>query len=269
MRRAVSTWSLHRTLGRRVAPDSAASGGPFMETTATADAMTLLELPAELARRGYDAVQICHFHLPSRDPAYLAELRDAIESAGIELESLLIDDGDLTDPSHGDAMEAWISGWLGTGVALGATRARVVAGLASPTPETLQTAATRLRRLAEAHPDIRVVTENWKGLLPDGATMRQLLELTGDQVGLLIDLGNWARPEKYDELPKIAALAESCHAKCHTTGSELDADDYRRTLTILKDAGYDGPMSLIYDGADDDEWTMLDREWEIVRSVFA
>ena len=269
MRRAVSTWSLHRTLGRSVAPDSAARGGPFMETSAAVDALTLLELPAELARRGYDAVQICHFHLPSRDPSYLAQLRDSVASAGIELEALLIDDGDLTDPSDADAMEAWIGDWLTTAATLGASRARVIAGLASPTPETLMESSTRLRRLAEAHPDVRVVTENWKGLLPDGATTRQVLELTGDRVGLLIDLGNWGRPAKYEELPLIAPLAESCHAKCHTTGAGLDADDFRRTLTILKDGGYTGPMSLIYDGADDDEWGMLDREWEIVQSVFA
>ncbi len=268
MRRAVSTWSLHRTLGRAVAPDSAARGGPFMETT-TSTGLALLDLPRQLVDRGYDALQICHFHLPSRAPAYLAELRDAVESAGIELESLLIDDGDLTSPQDADAMESWIGGWLETGVALGATRARVVAGLAEPSPEALRKSATRLRRLADAHPDIRVVTENWKALLPDGATMRELLAQTGDRVGLLIDLGNWTRPEKYDELPLIASLAESCHAKCHTFGGDLDETDFRRTLTILKDAGYDGPLSLIYDGPGDDEWAMLDREWEIVRSVFA
>jgi len=34
-----------------------------------------------LRSRGYDTVQICHFHLPTRDQRYLAELRSALDDA--------------------------------------------------------------------------------------------------------------------------------------------------------------------------------------------
>lgn len=266
--RGVSTWSLHRTLGRYAAPDSAARGGPFMATPPGENGLALLDLPAELTHRGYDSLQICHFHLPSRSPEYLAQLRAALETAGIELEAFLVDDGDMSDPANADRAETWIGEWLDVAVALGARRARVSAGRAAPTPARLQESARRIVRLAESHSGVRVVIENWMGMLPDADAVLALLDETGDDVGLLIDLGNWTGPGKYDELARIAPRAESCHAKCHFAGGRLDAADFRRSLTVLKDAGYQGTLAFIYDGSDDDEWTQLDAEHSLAQQVF-
>lgn len=268
MTRTVSTWSLHRTLGRFVGPDSAALGGPFRDSSAGTGGLALLDLPAELRKHGYGAVQICHFHLPSREPAYLAQLRDALAAADIELETLLIDDGDLTDEVNAGQIEEWIGGWLDTAVALGAVRARLIVGRSEPTPERVHASAERLVRLAESQPGVRVVIENWLGMFPNAAAVETMLDATGDRIGLLIDLGNWRGPDKFEQLARIAPFAETCHAKCYTVGNELDADDFRRSLQVLKDAGYAGPLALIYDGADDDEWTMLDAEYAVVRGVF-
>ena len=268
MTRAVSTWSLHRTLGRFVGPDSATFGGPFMAPPGQSGGVALLDLPEHLKAHGYDTLQIVHFHLPSRTPEYLGQLRDALEAAGITLDTLLIDDGDLTDPDRADEVEAWIGSWLDTAVALGANRARVIVGRTAPTPELVASCAERLTRLAAAYPDVRLVIENWLGMFPDGAAVHDVLRETGDAVGLLVDLGNWRGPGKFDQLASIAPLAETCHAKCYTTADGLDDDDFRRGLQVLKDAGFSGPLALIYDGPDDDEWAMLDAEQEIVRSVF-
>jgi sugar phosphate isomerase/epimerase len=269
MMRSVSTWSLHRTLGQFVAPESAALGGSVMHGAASADGLALLDLPAELRKRGYTTVQICHFHLPSRSSEYLHQLRDALADAGIELEALLIDDGDLTDPATADHVEAWVGEWLDVAVALGAARARVMAGRAEPTPERIRHYAQRLVRLADAHPHVRIVVENWSGLLSNANAVDAVLRETGGSVGLLIDLGNWGGPGKYAELARIAPRAESCHAKCAFDGQEPDREDYRRSLQILKDAGYSGSLTLIYDGADDNEWGQLDVVDELTRSVFA
>ncbi|MBI4900350.1 MAG: sugar phosphate isomerase/epimerase, partial [Actinobacteria bacterium] len=94
---AVHDWSLHRTLGRFVSDHAnppGASGG-MRPTEPDAGALALLDLPSELAARGYDTVQLCHFHLPSRDRSYLDELRSALGDAGIALDALLVDAGDL------------------------------------------------------------------------------------------------------------------------------------------------------------------------------
>lgn len=266
MMRSVSTWSLHRTLGRFVAPDSAAL--PSRSGPSNGEGMPLLDLPRELTRRGYNTLHICHFHLPSRDDAYLAQLRDALVEAEIDLDTLLIDDGDLTDPATASQVEVWVGEWLNTAEALGATRARVMAGNAALTPESLYAYAERLRRLASAHPNVRIVIENWLGTLSNAQAVNAVLDATGNSVGLLIDLGNWRGPDKYDELARIAPRAETCHAKCHFERDALDKEDFRRSLQLLKSAGYSGPLALIYDGADDDEWAQLDAEYDVVRGVF-
>ena len=266
--RAVSTWSLHRTLGRFTGPDSSVSGGRFIDAEPAPDRLDLLELPAVLAARGYDAVQICHFHLPSRDSPYVDSLRTALTASSIALDALLIDDGDLTHPTDADRHETWIGEWLETAVALGANRARLSAGHSAPTPDLVRQSAQRLARLAAAHPDVRVVTENWQDMIPDADTMLAVLDTAGEGVGLLIDLDNWNGPDKYDELARIAPRAETSHAKCRFTADGPDRDDYRRALQVLADAGFDGPLALIYDGPDDDEWTALDTEWEMVCEVF-
>ncbi|SDT24280.1 sugar phosphate isomerase/epimerase family protein [Microlunatus soli] len=278
--RAVSTWSLHRTLGSYSAEPSLE--GAALQRRAcepTAGAVPLLELPAQLRDHGYDTVQICQFHLPHRDAGYLGELRSALADADIVLDAVLVDDGDLTHPTLADQHEHWIAGWLETAAELGARRARVIAGQQSPTPERLAQSGDRLRRLAAGQTAVRVVTENWLGLLPSAEPVRAVLDRAGEDVGLLIDLGNWTGPDKYDQLAAIAPSAETCHAKCHSTpnaaadGSglsvELDAEDYRRSLQVLLDAGFDGPLALIYDGADPDEWTALDAEHAIVSELVA
>jgi sugar phosphate isomerase/epimerase len=266
--RAVSTWSLHRTLGRFAAEGSAVSGGRFIDSPSAGHGLPLVQLPAKLAEHGYDAVQICHFHIPSRDADSIAALREAFEVAGVTIDAVLVDDGDLTGPDA-DAAEAWIGGWLDTARDLGAHRVRVGAGHADPTPERLRESATRLVRLAVGHPEVRVITENWHELLANADAVNTLLRETGDHVGLLVDLGNWSGPDKYDQLAQIAGRAEGCHAKCRFDASGPDRADYERALQVLKDAGFSGPMVLIYDGPDGDEWGRLDVEWAIVQDVFA
>lgn len=229
---------------------------------------TLLDLLPAIAARGYAAVHICHFHLASREASYLAAVREALAANGIGLDTFLIDDGDLTAPDT-DRHEAWYGAWLDVAEALGARRARICAGRSAPTPALLQLSGERLARLAVAHPGVRVVTENWLELTPDAASVNAVLDAAGDGVGLLLDLGNWAGQDKYDQLAVLAPRAETCHAKCHFTAAGPDEDDFRRALAILKDAGFSGPLCLIFDGPDDEEWTGLDREWAIATRVLA
>ncbi|MFC7622129.1 sugar phosphate isomerase/epimerase family protein [Microlunatus sp. GCM10028923] len=254
--KAVSSWSLHRTLGSYHS-GSVAPADPEQLDPPTSG-LSLLELPAELHRRGYDTVQLCHFHLPSRDPGYLAELRSALADASITLDALLVDDGDLVDPDAADAHQEWISGWIDDAVALGATRARVIAGRQSPTPERLAESGRRLAELADRHPDIRIVTENWLDLTPGPEQVETILDAAGSGVGLLIDLGNWAAPDKYDWLGRIAARAETCHAKCHFAGDRPDRDDFAASVRVINDAGYTGPLALVYDGTEPEEWESLE-----------
>lgn len=267
--KAVHTWSLFRTMGRYVAPGSAPSGAlTENDTTAGSDLLDLLELPGQLAAHGFASAQLCHFYLPRTDPAYLAELRDAFVGAEVDLECFLIDDGDVTHPEHGEQQQRWLSTWIEVAEQLGAPRVRVPAGDQAPTQETIALSARRLRALAAAHPDIRVLTENWKSLLIDAEVTRDLLERLEGDVGLLIDTGNWDGADKYEQIASVAGDAECSQVKVRESSpGVLDTEDFTRSLTVLAEAGYAGRLSLVHDGTDDDEWGRLEELHRLVRTV--
>ncbi|OWW04681.1 sugar phosphate isomerase [Rhizobium sp. R72] len=246
---AVSTWSLHRLLGAvyPYSPDPDKSAAP--KEPYGPGRCLLTEIPAQLSKRGIGRLEICSFHLPSLQPAYLAEMRGALQEADILLQTLLVEDG---DPSHPETCERdirWIASWIAIAQALGARNMRVIAGKQAPTADNLERSADHLGWLAKQadNSGIRVVTENWFDLLAFPKQTNWLLDTLEGKVGLNGDLGNWAAPEKYAGLCDIMRRAELCHAKAHFTGSGLDRQDYRKCLEACRSAGYGGPFTLIYD----------------------
>lgn len=264
-RLAVSTWSLHRTLGR-LSPYGSEANGTVPTRTSTPGALALLDLPARLAAFGLHKVEICHFHLPSREPAYLHQLRTALERANVTLWQLLIDAGDITHPTQAEEELVWIEGWLDVAATLGATRARVSGGRAEPSKAALNQSHEGLERLADyaAQRGVRLMTENWQNLLTKPEYVLTVLDGL-DHIGLLADFGNWGGPTKYKDLAQILPRAESAHAKAHFTGpGQMDKTDYVRCFELCQAVNFGGPYSLIYDGPDSDEWAGLQHERAVV-----
>jgi sugar phosphate isomerase/epimerase len=262
---SVSTWSLNRTLGRLVpyGPEV----GNDVPARAGNDGVALLDLPTQLAAFGIHTVEICHFHLPTRDPGYLDDLRAALAGAGVELFSFLVDAGDITHPTRGSSEQAWIAGWLEVAGRLGAKASRVIAGKSAPNEGVLKVSAQRLRELAtvaEGH-GVRLMTENWMQTTCTPGAVLALMEALDGRMGLCADFGNWHGAMKYSDLAQIMPLAESCHAKC-TFDSQGEGDwvDYTRCLDLTRAADFAGPYTLIYDGANADEWQSLRAEMEHV-----
>ncbi|MDC9834829.1 sugar phosphate isomerase/epimerase family protein [Rhizobium binxianense] len=254
---AVSTWSLHRLLGAVYAysPDPDKSAAP--KEPYGPGAAALIDVPAALAARGIHRLEICSFHLPSLDAAYLHELSDAMAASNVLFQTLLVENG---DPSHAGTAERdvrWMAEWIDIAATLGAERMRVIAGKQRPTEENLTRAAGHLGWLGEQAEGsgVRAVVENWFDLLPSPVEMNWLLDRLDGKVGLNGDLGNWAAPEKYEGLADIMRRAEICHAKADYGVAGLDADDYRQCLEMCERAGYGGPFTLIYDSPFfPDEW---------------
>jgi sugar phosphate isomerase/epimerase len=268
---AVSTWSLHNLLGITYANGPGVTPTGIAEPTFGTGAVTLEDLPAELAKRGYGRVEMCHFNLAGQDPAYLAKIRAAFEASGVVIQTLLIDDGDITNPATRERDLAWIASWIEAAALLGAQNARVIAGKAKPTPEALALSIDGLRAMAALGKSrgVRIVTENWFDTLSTPEAVHHVLDAAGPDLGFLADTGNWGGATKYADLKSIFARAELCHAKTDFgAGLVIDAEDYGRCIKAAQDANYGGPFTLIF-ASEGDEWAGLAAERAFVLAQFA
>ena len=264
-RLSVSTWSLHRTLG---SPNGYGPDGSGAGSNGT-NGVALIDLPPLLAEFGIHTLEICHFHMASKDAEYVAQLRHALEENGIELWSLLIDGGDIAHPIHAERDLAWTEAWIDVAAELGAVNARVAAGRQDPSSDVVERSRAGMARLA-AYANtrgVRLTTENWLETFSTPEIVLDTLEELDGQVGLCVDFGNWTGSSKYDDLELIMSLGESCHTKAHFSGpTEMDQDDYVRCLELSRKAGFAGPYTLIYDGPNDDEWAGLAQERAVVNA---
>lgn len=238
MRRlSLTSWSLHREL--------------------TSGAIALTELPARAHAAGIDTLELCHFHLPSTDPAYLAELRAAFAAAGVELFSVLIDAGDIStaDPERRAADLAMVEQWIDIAAALGAQGVRVVGGEApADDAAALERSVEGLRRVAAyaAKRGVRVRTENFKSLLSTSANCNQVLDTLSGSVGLCADIGNFPRARRSTEFGAVAGRAEVVHVKAeYDSNGTLQAAELCDSLDAGAAAGFDGPFTLVFDRGGD------------------
>jgi sugar phosphate isomerase/epimerase len=265
---ALSTWSIHRAIGTSFPNSPENDGNGTAEPTWGSGTMSLMEVPAEMARLGIDRLEICSFHIPGRDSGFAGELRSAMAESGVTLQTLLIDDGDITDAVHRDRDIAWIGRWIDIAAALGAEKARVIAGKQPPSEEVLERSVAGLAELARrgSEQGVRILTENWLATTPGPNEVHAILDGLDGKVGFLADLGNWKGPTKYDDLASILLRAENSHAHgVFSSNLEIDAEDFGRCLTVATDAGFDGPFTLIYNGPNDDEWQAVKLERDFIR----
>ncbi|MDB5528268.1 MAG: sugar phosphate isomerase/epimerase [Devosia sp.] len=266
---AVSTWSLHRMLGTTYPHNlDSLEIGPVQETYGEVDE-SLLDIPSAIANHGINRLELVSFHLPSKDPVYLGELRSALSNADVALQTLLIDAGDISDPATSARDTEWIWSWIEIANQLGAERARVIAGKQKPTRDALDLSVKALTSLAErnAGSKVRLTTENWFDLLAEPAQVHYLLDKLDGRIGLNGDFGNWGRATKYDDLRAIFGRAETCHAKGSFADGKLDEADYGQCLQAAEEAGYKGPYTLIFDAETPDEWAGIETEKEFIEEL--
>jgi sugar phosphate isomerase/epimerase len=263
---AVSTWSVHRKLGYSFANGPGAAS-PFVksDTWGTGEC-DLLRLPAELAARGYFRCEICHFHIGTLEPAALVEIRLAFEASGVVIQTLLVDDGDITNPVTRARDLEWMTQWIEAASHLGSEHVRVIAGKALPSPEALQRSVEGLQQLVAVGLkfDVPVVTENWFDLLSTPQAVHHVLDHVPG-LGFMADTGNWTGASKYQDLRSIFARASLCHAKaCLAPGLALDEADFADCLAAARAAHYSGPLTLIFADAGD-EWQGLEVERQFIQ----
>lgn len=272
---SLSTWSLHRILGPlRWTFWNAETNTHDTGEQPQPELLTLLELPEEAARRGYQAVEVCHIHFPLTDAAYLGKLRTAFSDAGIQFDTLLLDYGDLTsaDLVRSAADLGFMRHWIDIASLCGAKQIRIIAGEAMPDDETaIRKSAEALAELAvyAASRGVRVITENFKSLTSTGDSSLKLLELAGSSVGMITDFGNYKGSAKYGEITMTVPYSVSVHVKPHYDASGIpDEIELLQCLEAVKSVGFSGAYVLIYDGPGA-MWEGLERVKRIVERFVA
>lgn len=277
IRISTSSWSLHRSLG---SPPIFGPGEQPPESPPQGRDLDLLALPDKLSRMGINTLEIVHFHMPTVDPGYQKELAAAAANAGVELFSILIDAGDITheDPDVREQHMQWIRDWIDVAAGCGAGHARVVGG---DTPvdrgeETLidhpvvKRSAESLLALASYAQDkgVEIFTENFRATTRYAAPTLAILERCEGRVGLCADFGNVRGPDPLAELLALFPHATSVHAKAESIDDVPDVAGYELRLEALEQSGFDGPISLIFDGPVSmpaDEWHHIEELHKMTR----
>ncbi|QKS47067.1 sugar phosphate isomerase/epimerase (plasmid) [Paenibacillus cellulosilyticus] len=264
-RLSLSSWSVHRLLGlSRWTVWDASTSRPVIHEEEGDAVITLLDLPQAVAERGFRYLELCHFHLPKVEEPYLAQLRDAFQTAGVTLHTLLIDYGDLSspDPVRRSADEQLIGRWIDIAEKLGAAAVRVVAG-EQQTGDAVAIArsAASLQRLLRygAERGVQVVTENFRELTSTLANWQAVMEAAGSRIRTIVDFGNMQPDEKEAAIAYGARIAHSIHAKpVYLADGSFDEEELRRNVAIASANGSVAPISVIFD-QDGDVWEGIQR----------
>ncbi len=202
------------------------------------------------------------------DREYLKDLRGRAKDHGVKCLLIMCDGlGRLGDPSDAERTKAVENHkpWLDAASALGCHSIRVNAASEGEYDEQLRLAADGLRRLAElGHAQgLNVIVENHGGLSSNGAWLAAVMQrVDHPRCGTLPDFGNfcldWSRKDdpaawydRYTGTKELMPYARAVSAKSYDfddAGNETTID-YRRMLTIVKDAGYKGYVGIEYEGS--------------------
>ncbi|GAA1001036.1 sugar phosphate isomerase/epimerase family protein [Subtercola frigoramans] len=245
---------------------------------------------------GLTAVELCQVQFGETTPQRLERLKAAFATAGVRLLTVPIDVGDISTPdaAHRDEDVLRIIDWLDIAQSLGARFARVRIGSPIEGADTEGSGLVRaLGTLADeaARRHLELLVENHGGLSSDPGFLLSLQKQIGeDRMGILLDLGNFEPVSTvsigritgnpvdesgldvehiYKKIEMLAPHARLVHAKAIDAGADgeplLDLD---RSLAIVAQAGYDGDISIEWEGLLGDPWEQVRRVVERIRRAF-
>lgn len=229
-----------------------------------------LELCAEL---GLDGIELLDLHFPSLSRRYLQDLIRACRRFHLEVAAASVsNDFGLPEKRQREANRKKVSQWIGLARELGAPLLRVFAGwpgVGNPLlyerererlwPEMIGHFQTLAREAEAAGIVLALENHNHNGFTRTADDILQILrEVNSERLKATLDTGDYLvdTPERngYPALERVAFHAALVHAKMY----EVDENgkdrkqDYERIFDILAAAGYDGYLSIEYEGPADE-----------------
>ena len=256
---ALSSWSIHGLLGQ--ARFRHQDGAATLDDGEAKGDVSLVELPAIMANRGINMLEICHFHFPSLDDAYLAELKQQLDENEVSVENILVDDGNISSPDEAvrRASIELAKQYQVAAVKIGAKGNRIDCGLEAASAESKANAVAALKELSEnaVSLGLHICIENFHPTSQEADDLLEMLAQVEPKMKLCVDFGNADfSAEKFTTLEALMPHATSIHCKASYNANAIDTDDLHRCLDLMTASEFDGPISLIY-GETEDEWAGL------------
>lgn len=229
----------------------------------TAGKKTLFDVIDFAAVAGFDAVELTAYYFPKPlDPLMASEIKRYAFARGLDISGSAIgNDFCLADGPELESELALARQWLEYSQQLDAPVIRIFAGKVPKGDElgpTISRCAANIRSLLPDAERAGVVLalENHGGITAQPDDMLQLIEEVGESpwFGVNFDGGNFAIPDPYAGLEKIAPFAVNAQLKVairrEPKGAKEPAD-LARTIGILRDANYRGYVALEFEEAVD------------------
>ncbi len=261
------------------------AGWAFHRSIQQDKTMTLLDLPAVCRELGATTIELVSTFFESQHAAYLNTLRQAVEAQGQQVRNIAVDMGNIANPDAARRqtdLEA-IKQWFHVARAIGAQAIRVNSGAARPDDQDALVRITAgYRELAEeaAHTGVYLLIENHGGASADPRNIQAFLDGVGSPwFRTCPDVANFSSDTWEAGMRLMAPHALTCHIKAWSEDpnglqSRVDREgktqtfDLRRSLQILQEAGYTGPLCVEY-GAWQDEREGARNLMRYVREIVA
>lgn len=211
-----------------------------------------------------DGVELTGYYFESRDRGYLRRLKRLCLDFGLDISGVATRSDFCRSSREDRVREARMVGeWVETAYYLGAPFLRVFAGVppeGSRLDEALNWAVDGLRLCIPYCEEygVALAVENHGGVTSTAEQVSRILESVGSEwVRLNLDLGNY-RVDPYREVADTAKYAVNVHAKIYKASVESVDEklDYRRMVGILRDRGYNGYLSVEYEGEEPAEYAV-------------
>lgn len=228
-------------------------------------AMELEDFIARAFELGVDGVELNQLYFKPEDER-IKTLKRALLNYGLDLSCVTVDNN-FCKPNVEDRKREieFVKNWIDATVKLGAPIMRVNAGWPPEDvseDEAFKWAVDCIREstdYAERY-GLMLTVENHGGITSTGEQVVKLIEaVDSDWFRVNLDTGNF-RQKTYESIEMVAPYTVHVHAKMYELGLEwygLESYwvekrlDYRRIMEILVKAGYNGYLSLEYEGRED------------------
>lgn len=237
--------------GEKTPPKIGPNGQPL-------DMFTFVDYCAE---HGCDGAELTSYYFPKQvTNDYLLRLKRHAFLRGVEISGTAV--GNVFTHPPGQEREKQIAhtrDWIDKAALLGAPHIRIFAG---DVPKGL-TATEAQKNCIETTQTVAAYAgekgvflgiENHGGIVAESENLLAIVKsVNSPWVGINLDIGNFHTPEPYADLERCAPYAVNVQFKSeiHPRGGKLQTTDLTRVLGILRQAKYQGYVTLEYEATED------------------